>query len=102
MFRTLERIQSNQPNLRALEGLHCMTRNKLNLAYCSYLRREYWISSQMFRWTQGTNARKVISEVYAFLYCSVLSLSGKVNTRRMSQPDMESIFTKIIYEIFWS
>ena len=37
-----------------------------------------------------------------FLYCSVLSLGGKVNTRRMSQPDMESIFTKIIYELFWS
>ena len=36
--------------------------------------------------------RKVILEVYAhFLYCSVLSLGGKVNTRRMSQPDMESI-----------
>ena len=51
---------------------------------------------------QGNNARKVISEVYAFSYCSVLSLGGKVNTRRMSQPDMESIFTKIIYEIFWS
>ena len=37
-----------------------------------------------------------------FLYCSVLSLGGKVNTRLMSQPEMESIFTKIIYEIFWS
>ena len=48
---------------------------------------------------QGTNARKVISEVFAFLYCSVLSLGGKVNTRNMSQPDMESIFKKIIYEI---
>ena len=53
--------------------------------------------------TQGNNARKVISEVYTFfLYCSVLSLGGKVNTKRMSQPDMESIFTKIIDEIFWS
>jgi len=31
-----------------------------------------------------------------------LSLGGKVNTRRIPQPDMESIFTKIIYEIFWS
>ena len=52
---------------------------------------------------QGTNARKVISEVYAFFfYLSVLSLGGKVNTRPMSQHDMESIFTKIIYEIFWS
>ena len=37
-----------------------------------------------------------------FLYYSVLSLGGKVNTRRMSQLDLESIFTKIIYEIFWS
>ena len=42
------------------------------------------------------------SEVYTFLYCSALSLGGKVNTRRMSQPDMESILTKIIYEILWS
>ena len=41
---------------------------------------------------------KVIIQVMLFqrythlLYCSVLSLSGYVNTRRMSQPDMESIF----------
>ena len=48
------------------------------------------------------NARKVISEVYTFFYGSVPSLGGKVNTRRMSQPDIESIFTKINYEIFWS
>ena len=26
------------------------------------------------------------------LYCSLLSLGGNVNTRRMSQPDMETIF----------
>ena len=26
------------------------------------------------------------------LYCSVLSLSGNVNTRRMSKPEMTSIF----------
>ena len=44
--------------------------------------------------SQGTNVRKVISEVH-FLYCSVLSLGGKVNTRRMSQPDMESILIKL-------
>ena len=47
--------------------------------------------------SQGNNARKVISEVYAFFVLQCI-----VNTRRMSQPDMESIFTKIIYEIFWS
>ena len=45
---------------------------------------------------------KLFQRCTHFLYCSVLSLGGKVNTRRMSQPDMESIFTKIIYEIFWS
>ena len=45
---------------------------------------------------------KLFQRCTHFLYCSVLSLGGKVNTRRMSQPDMESIFTKIIFEIFWS
>ena len=44
----------------------------------------------------------MFSEVCAFLYCSVLSLGRKINTRRKSQPDMESFLTKIIYEIFWS
>ena len=45
-------------------------------------------------YAQGYNARKVISEMYAsfVLQCSVLSLGGNVNTRRMSQPDMGSIF----------
>ena len=53
--------------------------------------------------SQGTNARKVIPEVYAFFVLQhVLSLDGTVNTRRMSQPDLESIFTKIINEIFQS
>ena len=44
---------------------------------------------------KGSNARKVVSEVYAFfvLQCSVLSLGRKVNTRRMPQPHMGSIFT---------
>ena len=42
---------------------------------------------------QGYNAKKVISEVYThLLYCSVLSPGGNVNTRRMSKPDMRSIF----------
>jgi len=45
---------------------------------------------------------KLFQRCTHFLYCSVPSLGGKVNTRRMSQPDMESIFTKIIYKIFWS
>ena len=49
---------------------------------------------------QGYNARKIISEVYAFFVLQLLSVGGKVNTRRIPQPNMESIFTKIIYEIF--
>ena len=60
------------------------------------------VSSSLYYKYQGTNARKIFQRCTHFLYCSVLSLGGKVNTRLMSQPDMESIITKIIYEIFWS
>ena len=42
----------------------------------------------------GYNARKVFSKFYNLLYCRVLSLSGNVNTRRMSTPYMGSIFHK--------
>ena len=50
----------------------------------------------------GTNARKVISEVYTFfvLQCTVFGRKSKHKTD--VTPDMESIFTKIIYERFWS
>ena len=45
------------------------------------------------RYKQGYNARKVISEVYAsFVLQCILSLGCNVNTRRLSQPDMGSIF----------
>ena len=37
---------------------------------------------------------KLFQRCTHFLYCSVLSLGGKVSTRRMSQPDMGSIFHK--------
>ena len=45
---------------------------------------------------------KLFDRCMYFLYCSVLSLGGKVNARRIPQPGMESILKKIIYEIFWS
>ena len=45
---------------------------------------------------------KLFQRCTHFLYCSVLSLGGKVNIRRIPQPDMRSIYTKIINEIFWS
>ena len=51
---------------------------------------------------QGTMQGKLFQRFTHFLCCSVLSLGGKANTRQMSQLDMEFIFTKIIYEIFWS
>ena len=35
---------------------------------------------------------KLFQKCTHLLYCSVLSLGGNVNTRRMLQPDMESIF----------
>jgi len=42
---------------------------------------------------QDYNARKVISEVYvSFVLQCTVSLGVNVNTRRMSQPDMGSIF----------
>ena len=51
--------------------------------------------------SQGTNARKVISKVNAnFLLLFTVFRRKSINTRRMSQLDMESIFTKIIDEIF--
>ena len=45
---------------------------------------------------------KLFQRCTHFFNFSVLSVGGKVNTKRMSQPDMGSIFTKIIFEIFWS
>jgi len=35
---------------------------------------------------------KLFQKCTHLLYCSVLSLGANVNTRRMSEPDMESIF----------
>ena len=35
---------------------------------------------------------KLFQKCTHLLYCSVLSYGGNVNTRRMSKPDMESIF----------
>ena len=35
---------------------------------------------------------KLFQKCTHLLYCSVLSLGGNINTRRMSKPDMGSIF----------
>ena len=62
-------------------------------------------------WKRNTRGFKVIMQGKLFqrcthlLYCSVLSLGGNVNTRRMLKPDMGmgSIFhIKNTNEIFWS
>ena len=72
------------------------TNNVLPMDYTAVYRFDLLVPSKDVM--QG----KLFQRCTHFLYCSVLSLGGKVNTRRMSQPDKESIFTKIIYEIFLS
>ena len=44
------------------------------------------------KFCQGFNARKGISEVYASFVLQCIVTGGNVNTRRMSKPDMWSIF----------
>ena len=53
-----------------------------------------------FRLTKILRQEKLFHRFMHFLYCNVLSFGGKINTRRISQPDMESNFTKIIDGIF--
>ena len=43
-------------------------------------------------YSQGCNARKVISEVYTSFVLQCTVSCGNVNTRRMSNPDLGSIF----------
>ena len=46
---------------------------------------------------------KLLQKCTHLLNCSVLSLGANVNTKRMSQPDMGSMFhIKKINEVFWS
>ena len=45
---------------------------------------------------------KLFQRFTHLLYWSVLSMGGNVNTRRISQPGMGSIFHIKINEIFWS
>ena len=42
--------------------------------------------------TKDVMQGKLFQKCTHLLYCSVLSLGGNVNTRRMLQPDMGSIF----------
>ena len=47
---------------------------------------------QMLTLTKDVMQGKLFQKCTYLLYCSVLSLGGNVNTRRMLQPDMGSIF----------
>ena len=44
------------------------------------------------QWSKDVMQGKLFQKCTHLLYCSVLSLGGNVNTRRMSKPDMGSIF----------
>ena len=88
-------VNSSEPHVAL-----CAWRVTLNYAYCSP-----FTEKELFKYlfyVKDVMQGKLFQRCTHFLYFSVLSLGGKVNTRRMSQPDMEFIFTKIIYEIFWS
>ena len=88
---------------KILKNYHTGELHKNKVQLCTRRHKSHFFTHNVYTYIQGTNARKGISEVYAFCTAVyLLSLGGKVNTRRMSQPDMESIFTKIIYQIFCS
>ena len=63
-----------------------MLKIKINYSYNDYSYRTHAVISVLktyiviHRAYQGCNARKVISEVYSSLHCSVLSLGGNVST----------------------
>jgi len=67
-----------------------------------------WTSSSYIPWELYMSLLKDLMKGKLFqrcthlLYLGVLSLGGNVSTRRMSKPDMGSIFHKTINEIFWS
>ena len=47
---------------------------------------------QYFIWIRDVMQGKLFQKCTHLLYCSVLSLGGNVNTRRMLKPEMGSIF----------
>ena len=52
--------------------------------------------------TSPPSTKVIMQRCTHLLYCSVLSLGGNVNTRRLSKPDMGSTFYIKINEIFLS
>ena len=52
-------------------------------------------------WIKVIMQGKLFQRCSHLLYCSVLSMGGNVNTRRISKPEMGSAFY-IKNEIFWS
>ena len=76
--------------------------SKLLVQFCDVVALPVLIERPCLKKAKVLMQGKLFQRCTHFLYSSLLSLGGKVNTRRMSQLDMEPIFTKIIYEIFWS
>ena len=76
--------------------------SKLLVQFCDVVALPVLIERPCLKKAKVLMQGKLFQRCTQFLYSSLLSLGGKVNTRRMSQLDMEPIFTKIIYEIFWS
>ena len=53
---------------------------------------DLWFFTKKIELTKVIMQGKLFQKCTHLLYCSVLSLGGNENTRRMSKPDMESIF----------
>ena len=80
-------------------SMHCMQLHVAN-NFALKLKRT---NTVFFSLIKAIMQGKLFQRCTHLLYCSVLSLGGNVNTRRMLQPDMGSIFhIKKINEIFWS
>ena len=105
-FSRLQTLKSNSSLTRQssygfrCESLHVGSLEKKTLTvslitnyiwYNPYFYVLYWSPWYNYM-NQGYNARKVISKVCASFVLHELSLGGNVNTRRMSQPYMGSIF----------
>jgi len=72
--------------------LKCSTRTQITCQSSQWHRKCIFMPLNGIKWTKVVMQGKLFQRCTYLLYCSVLSLGGNVYTRRMSKPDMGSIF----------
>ena len=72
--------------------LKCSTRTQITCQSSQWHRKCIFMPLNRIVWTKVVIQGKLFQRCTYFLYCSVLSLGGNIYTRRMSKPDMGSIF----------